>query len=264
MKSAIGERPSASEHSENRLLIQQLFEAETCTYTYLLADSVTKDAVLIDPVLEKVDRDLKLVSELGLTLRWVLDTHVHADHVTGAGEIRKRTGASSAISKAAGVDCIDRTLVDGDEIAFGELRLRALETPGHTQTCMCFFIQDIGTGSRSGYVFTGDVLLIRGCGRTDFQGGSSHALYASVHRKLFTLPPQTVVFPGHDYKGFTSSTIGDEMRCNPRLGTSVGEEAFVKIMSELKLSEPKRMHEAVPRNLACGSVVVSQAATSES
>lgn len=227
-----------------KIIFQQLFEHESSTYSYLIADPVSKEAALIDPVLETVDRDLKLIEELGLKLKYVLDTHVHADHITGAGEIRKRTAARTAVSAEAEVSCVDLPLQDGDELLLGDKKIIALATPGHTNSCMSFLFE--------GCVFTGDALLIRGTGRTDFQQGSSDKLFESVRNKLFSLPDETLVYPGHDYRGQTSSTIQLEKKFNPRLGLDKNKDEFKKIMSELKLANPKKIHEAVPANLACG------------
>lgn len=226
------------------LIFQQLFELQSSTYTYLLADAVSKEAILIDTVIETVDRDLKLVAELGLKLEYVLDTHIHADHVTGAGEIRKRTGVKTAVPKTANVPCADLNLSDGDKLKFGQFTIETLETPGHTDASLSFHCEDM--------VFTGDVLLIRGTGRTDFQSGSAEDLYKSVHQKLFTLPPETKVYPAHDYKGFTSSTVEMEIRHNPRLGGGKTKEQFIQIMKDLKLDLPKKIKESVPANLTCG------------
>jgi sulfur dioxygenase len=229
---------------ENGIFFQQLFEAESSTYTYILGDRETNEAAIIDPVLETVNRDLKLIEELGLKLVFVLDTHIHADHVTGAGEIRERTGAKTAVSRMAKVSCVDIELEDGQELKIGNKVIRALATPGHTDSCMTFCFE--------GMVFTGDALLIRGCGRTDFQQGSSDTLFESVREKLFVLPDDTLVYPGHDYRGLTSSTIGQEKEHNPRLGVKNSLADFKKIMEELKLAHPKKIHEALPANLACG------------
>lgn len=229
---------------ENGTIFHQLFEPESSTYTYIIADRHTKEAAIIDPVLETVDRDLKLIDELGLKLVYVLDTHIHADHITGAGEIRKRTEAKTAVSRRANVDCVDIALEDGQELTLGNKKIKVIATPGHTDTCMTFGFE--------GMMFTGDALLIRGCGRTDFQQGSADDLYDSVHEKLFQFPDDTVVYPGHDYRGLTSTTIGLEKAHNPRLGIKYSREDFKKIMSELKLANPKKIHEAVPANLACG------------
>lgn len=231
------------------LIFHQLFEEKSWTYTYLLADTGSKEAVLIDPVLETVDRDLKLIHELGLTLKYVLDTHVHADHVTGAGEIRKRTGARTGVAATAKVDCVDLNLKEGDQIKFGSFSIQVLETPGHTEASLSFVCE--------GMVFTGDALLIRGCGRTDFQGGSSDKLFESVTGKLFRLPPETKVYPGHDYRGFTMSTIGTEMLHNPRLGQGKTREQFKEIMANLNLPYPKMIDQALPANQSCGQIAPS-------
>ncbi len=226
------------------VIVYQLFESESSTYTYIVADKDSKEAAIIDPVLETVDRDLKLIEELGLKLVYVLDTHIHADHITGAGEIRKRTKAQTCVSLEAAVNCVDIPLKDGQELRLGAKKITVIATPGHTNTCLTYAFE--------GMIFTGDALLIRGCGRTDFQQGSSEKLFDSVHEKLFKLPAETIVFPGHDYRGHTSSTIALEKRFNPRLGESKTKEDFKKIMAELKLANPKKIHEAVPANLACG------------
>lgn len=228
------------------MIFHQMFEPESSTFTYLLADANTKEAVLIDPVVETVERDLKLVDELGLKLLYVLDTHVHADHITAAAEIRKRSGAKIAISQAAGVKTADILLEDGQVLLVGKQKIQVIATPGHTDSCVSYYT--------AGRVFTGDTLLIRGTGRTDFQQGSAEKLYESVTQKLFTLPDTTIVYPGHDYRGFTSSTIGDEKRHNPRLGGGRSKDQFVKIMSELKLAYPKKIDQAVPANLVSGQI----------
>lgn len=228
----------------SNIIFHQLFEAESSTYTYIIADQKSKEAAIIDPVLETVDRDLKLVEELGLRLMYVLDTHIHADHITGAGEIRKRTQAKTAVSQEAAVECVDIPLEDGQELFLGDKKIKVIATPGHTNTCMTYAFE--------GMIFTGDALLIRGCGRTDFQQGSSEKLYDSVHEKLFKLSSDTMIYPGHDYRGQTSSTVGLEKQFNPRLGGTKTKDDFKKIMSELKLANPKKIQEAVPANLACG------------
>lgn len=229
----------------SKLIFQQLFERESSTYTYLLADSFSKEAVLIDPVFETVDRDLKLLEELGLNLKYVLDTHIHADHVTGAGAIRSRmNGVKTVVPKNANVSCADIEVGDGDKVFFGPFSIEAIETAGHTDSSVSYLCE--------GMVFTGDALLIRGTGRTDFQSGSAESLYESVTEKLFKLPPETIVYPGHDYRGFTSSTIEMEKKHNPRLGEGKSKSDFVKIMSELKLDYPKKIDVALPANQKCG------------
>lgn len=224
------------------MIFRQLFDEDSSTYTYLLADEKTREAIIIDPVLERVDEYVSLLEEAGLTLTCALDTHVHADHVTGAGALRKRTGCNTGVSVHAGVGCADLLLREGAEIRAGDITLRVLETPGHTPTCLSYVTD--------GMVFTGDALLIGKCGRTDFQGGDAGQLYDSITRKLFALPDDTVVYPGHDYEGRTHSTIGEEKRNNPRL--QLDRDAFIRFMNELNLPKPRRMDEAVPANRACG------------
>lgn len=224
----------------------QLFEPESSTYTYIIADKKSKEAAIIDPVINTVDRDVKLINELGLRLMYVLDTHIHADHITAASELRKRTQAKTAVSQDAGVSCVDIPLEDGQELTLGDKKITVIATPGHTNTCMSYYFD--------GMVFSGDALLIRGSGRTDFQQGSAEKLYESVHEKLFKLPDDTKVYPGHDYRGQTVSTIELEKKFNPRLGGGKTKDDFKKIMSELKLDNPKKIHEAVPANLLCGEV----------
>ncbi len=226
------------------ILFHQLFESQTSTYTYIIADQFTQEAAIIDPVLETVDRDIKLIEELGLKLKYALDTHIHADHITGAGELRHRLGLQTAVSSEAQVDCVDIPLVDGQKLFLGDKEIRVIATPGHTNTCLTY--------SFAGLIFTGDSLMIRSCGRTDFQQGSSEKLFHSVREKLFRLSDETVIYPGHDYRGHTSSTIGAEKKYNARLNEKISLDEFKKIMSELKLANPKKIHEAVPANLACG------------
>lgn len=226
------------------LIFQQLFESTSSTYTYLLADAISREAVLIDPVLQTVERDLKLLSELGLKLKYVIDTHIHADHVTAAGEIRTRLGIQTVGAEKAKVDCVDVKIKEGEFVHFGSFQMKAIETPGHTDSSLSFYIE--------GMVFTGDALLIRSCGRTDFQGGSSDQLYESVTEKLFKLPGETVVYPAHDYQGFTSSTIDAEITHNPRLGRGITKTVFKDIMANLNLAYPKMIDVALPANKACG------------
>lgn len=225
-------------------IFRQLFEAESSTYTYLLADTDTREAVLIDPVLETVDRDLKLITELGLTLKVALNTHCHADHITGTGLLKKNMfGLKSAISKHSGA-AADIQLSEGDRITFGKHYVMVLETPGHTDGCVTYVTED------QSMAFTGDALLIRGCGRTDFQQGCPKKLYESIHKKIFTLPGSCFIYPAHDYKGQTVSTVNEEKKFNPRLTKSLDE--FVKIMNNLNLPKPKKIDISVPANLVCG------------
>jgi len=229
---------------KNNLILHQLFENESSTYSYLVIDPDTNEALLIDPVIEMMERDLRLIKDLGVSLKFILDTHVHADHITGSGEIRKHTGAKIAMSSAYDMSCADLHLDDNQILMLGKHEIRAIHTPGHTSGCTSYQIGN--------WVFTGDALLIRGCGRTDFQEGSSEHLFHSVREKLFKLPDETIVYPAHDYKGFTHTTIGVEKRLNPRLRMENTKEQFIQIMSELKLAQPKKIVESVPANLLCG------------
>ncbi len=229
------------------MIFRQLFDPQTSTYSYLLADEHSRDAVLIDPVLEQLERDVALIRQLDLRLLATLETHVHADHVTAGGALRERLGSRTGVAEVAGVSCADLRLADGDRVAFGRHHLEVRSTPGHTAGCVSFVTDD------QAMVFTGDALLVRGCGRTDFQGGDAATLYRSVHERLLSLPDATLVYPGHDYKGHTVSTVGEEKRFNPRLGGGRTEEEFVVIMDHLDLAQPERIAVAVPANARCGS-----------
>jgi sulfur dioxygenase len=228
------------------MLFRQLFDQDSSTYSYLLADETTREAVLIDPVIEQFERDRALISELQLDLRFVLDTHVHADHVTGSGLLREQFGATSVVSERAGVVCSDVQVKQGDRIRFGRHQLQVRETPGHTNGCISYVCAE------SGMVFTGDALLIRGCGRTDFQQGDAQTLFHSVREQLFSLPDDTLVYPAHDYKGRTASSIGEERSFNPRLGQDKNLGDFVSIMNDLKLPYPRKIDDSLPANSRCG------------
>lgn len=230
---------------EQNLIFHQLFEKETSTYTYLLGDSESKEAVLIDPVAEMIERDLGLVKELGLKLKYVLETHVHADHITAAGEIRRRTGAQIGVSAAYKMALVDLHLEEGQILTFGKNNIKIIHTPGHTSGCLTYHLNNL--------IFTGDALLVKGCGRTDFQEGSADQLFSSVREKLFKLSDETEIYPGHDYKGYSKSTVGAEKKFNPRLNLAISQDAFVAIMNNLNLPFPKKILEAVPANLLCGS-----------
>jgi glyoxylase-like metal-dependent hydrolase (beta-lactamase superfamily II) len=226
--------------------VRQLFDQETWTYTYVVFDEVTREAAIIDSVKEKFERDRRYVTELGLKVKYALETHVHADHVTGAGLLRQAFGCQVGVHKDGCATCADIQVDEGSEFYLGKQKIKALHTPGHTNGDVSYVID--------GAVFTGDALLIRACGRTDFQQGSSSRLYESIHEKLFSLPDNTIVYPGHDYEGFTSSTIGEEKSLNPRLGNEKPKQDFMAIMDNMNLPRPRRIDVAVPGNLACGMV----------
>jgi glyoxylase-like metal-dependent hydrolase (beta-lactamase superfamily II)/rhodanese-related sulfurtransferase len=228
------------------MIFRQLFDAPTSSFTYLLADPETRQGVLIDSVFEQHLRDAALVRELKIDLRFTLETHIHADHVTGAWLMKQAVGSEIAIARATGAEGADRLFDSGNVIELGTLALEVRATPGHTCGCASF----VASSRRA--VFTGDALLIRGAGRTDFQQGDAHRLFHSVREQLFTLPGDFAVFPGHDYQGRCSSTIAEERAYNPRLGDTVREQDFVGYMNHLGLPHPKRLAEAVPANLRCG------------
>jgi len=232
--------------SESIMIFRQLFDPQSSTYTYLLADESTRQAVLIDPVFEQVRRDSALIDELGLKLRWTLETHVHADHVTGAWLLREKLGSRIALAAASTAEGADRLLAAGDRIEFGKRCLDVRATPGHTNGCLTYVVDDRSAA------FTGDALLIRGCGRTDFQQGSADTLYRSVHEQVFTLPEECLLYPAHDYRGLTVTSVSEEKLYNPRLGGQIMPEDFVGYMTNLGLPHPKQMDIAVPANLRCG------------
>ncbi|MHC4107637.1 MAG: MBL fold metallo-hydrolase [Planctomycetota bacterium] len=228
------------------MLFRQLLDPETSTYSYLLADEATREAILIDSVREQVPRDAELLDELELDLTHVLETHVHADHVTGGGQLRERLGCRLVVGVRSGVLTADRQVAEGDAIRFGRHTLEVRETPGHTDGCVSYVCH------KEGMAFTGDALLIRGCGRTDFQQGDARTLFVSVREKILNLPHATRLYPGHDYRGRTVTTVAEEKRFNPRLGDAKSVEQFVELMGRLGLAYPRRMDEAVPANMASG------------
>ena len=228
------------------MIFRQLFDQQSSTYTYLLADEASREAVLIDPVFEQARRDAALIEELGLKLVWTLETHVHADHVTGAWLLKERLGSEIAVPAKSGAEGADRFVSHEEKILFGRRFLEARATPGHTAGCLTYVLDDKLAA------FTGDALLIRGCGRTDFQQGDAHALFRSVRERIFSLPDACQLYPGHDYRGLTSTSVGEEKLYNPRLGEAIGEQDFVGYMRHLGLAHPKQMEQAVPANLKCG------------
>lgn len=229
------------------MLFRQLYDRESSTYTYLIADLGSNKAILVDPVLEQVERDRKLLQELNLTLSLCVETHIHADHITGTHQLQSQTGCLGIVPATAHASCADRYLQDGEILILGEILLKAIATPGHTDSHNAYLVN-------SDCVLTGDALLIRGCGRTDFQSGDAGTLYDSVTQKLFTLPDETLVYPGHDYHGQTISTIREERQWNPRF-KGKDRNAFIEFMNSLDLPNPQKMMAAVPANEHCGQVV---------
>ncbi|MBW4456499.1 MAG: FAD/NAD(P)-binding protein [Nostoc indistinguendum CM1-VF10] len=248
---AIPTMPLLSERSaeiqQSTFLFRQFFDPETSSYTYLIGDRQTGDAVLVDPVLEQVDRDLESLDELGLKLRYCLETHLHADHITGAGKLRQQTGAQVIVPQNTAVTKADRSLFGGEILEVGSVIIETIFTPGHSASHIAYLVNKT-------HLLTGDALFIRGCGRTDFQGGDPGTLYDVVTQRLFTLPDDTLVYPAHDYKGRTVSTIGEEKRLNPRFSER-SRSQFITIMNNLKLSYPQKMNATVPANEYCGDFI---------
>jgi len=230
------------------MIFRQLFETDSSTYTYLIADPDSGDAILIDPVLETVERDLQLLKDLNLTLTATLETHVHADHLTGARALKAKTQCKTAYPAMVQSSCIDIGIREGEAFKVGNVAINPLFTPGHTDHHHAFLIDS----PIQKILFTGDALLIEACGRTDFQSGDAGALYNSIHNKLFSLPDETLVYPGHDYEGRFVTTIAQEKKRNPRLGGGKSKDDFIEIMDNLKLPHPKKIDFAVPGNLICG------------
>ena len=226
------------------ILFHQFFDETSSTLTYLLADPISGDAVVIDSVKEHMGAYLSFLQEQELSLAWVLETHIHADHITGAAGLRELTGARSAMGRNSAAGCADRLLGEGDTIVFGNHVIRVIPTPGHTPGCVTYQWRD--------RLFTGDALLIGGCGRTDFQGGDAGQLYDSVTERLFTLPEETLVYPAHDYHGARVSCIGQEKDLNPRFAGH-NRQSFIDLMGSLNLPRPEMMDEALPANMNCGN-----------
>jgi len=228
------------------LIFRQLFDPQSSTYSYLLGDRATDEAILVDPVFEQAARDAALIKELGLRLMATVDTHAHADHVTAAWMLKRRLGSKIAISAASGAEGADIRLVDGDRVHFGGRYIIALATPGHTDGCMTLVLDN------ETMAFTGDALLIRGCGRTDFQQGSAHRLYQSIKTRIFTLPDESLLWPAHDYHGLTVTSVAEEKAYNPRLGGNISETDFAGYMQNLGLPHPRQIDVALPANMRCG------------
>ena len=227
------------------MFFKQFFEQESSTYTYMLGCEETREAVLIDPVASDIEIYAKELEKHQFTLIYTLDTHVHADHITAANLLRERFHCKSVLHRNSDVSCGDILITDGCTLKLGKLSIEARYTPGHTNACTSYLVGNM--------VFTGDALLIDGCGRTDFQQGNAGTLYDSIHKQLFSLPDDTIVYPGHDYKGRLSSTIGYERLKNSRLGQNRSREDFIKLMNNLNLPYPKQIDKALPANQACGS-----------
>ncbi len=230
------------------MIFRQLFDRESSTYTYLLADGTGGEALLVDPVVERVDQYLGLIEQLDLRLVLAVDTHIHADHVTGLGELRDRTDCVTAMGEQSRAECVSWRVHEGDFLRADSLALEAIYTPGHTDDSYSFLLR---RGHGADQVFTGDTLLVRGTGRTDFQNGDPAAQFESLFGKLLRLPDRTLVYPAHDYNGMTVSTIAEERRFNPRLQVQDKAE-YVALMNGLKLDNPRLMDIAVPANRACG------------
>jgi len=228
------------------MIFRQFFEPVSSTYTYLLGCEYSGNAILIDTVASQTDFYIQQLDELDLDLIYTAETHVHADHITAAAVLRERLGSKSIVHRDAGALCADLLVTDGVILQVGEIVIKVLHTPGHTNGCVSYLLDD--------RVFTGDCLLINGCGRTDFQQGDAKIMYESITQKLFTLPDDTLVYPGHDYKGMTVSTIKQEKALNSRLGNQKSCEEFIEIMNNLNLPYPKFINEALPANQSCGQV----------
>lgn len=228
------------------MIFRQLFDAESCTFTYIIGDRETGEAAIIDAVVEQADRDIKYLGELGLTLKYMIETHVHADHITAVSKLKKAfSSASSVYSKHANLKCADIEISDGDVLRIGKHELRFYCTPGHTDSCMSIVVGD--------KIFSGDAVLIRGCGRTDFQQGSAKKLFASIVTKIFSHPDEFYIYPAHNYIGLTVTTVGEEKKFNPNFADGT-EDGFVNRMDALKLPYPKKIDASLPANLICGDV----------
>lgn len=229
------------------MILRPFFDAASSTYTYLLASAAGREAVIIDPVKEQCAHYLLAIEQLGLKLVYAIDTHTHADHITALGDLRDSTACTTLMGEFSKAQCVSTLVRENEVLNVDGLRLQALYTPGHTDESFSFVLG----AAQPQAVFTGDVLLIRGSGRTDFQGGDPHKSWDSIVNKLFKLPDETTLYPAHDYRGWTASTIGEERRYNPRLAGKT-EAEYVAIMRSLNLPDPQLMDVAVPANLACG------------
>ncbi len=224
--------------------VRQLFDPGSSTYSYLLWDPASREAVLIDPVQDQITRDLRLVRKLRLNLRYTLETHVHTDHITGSGLLRRTLNSLVLVHENSRSKCADILLKDGDQIPIGARKIRVVHTPGHTDSDVSYLI--------AGMAFTGNALLIRECGRTDYRSSDAGTLYDSITERLFSLPDDTIIYPGHDYEGRSFSTVGDEKAHNPRVGNGISRDRFISISRNLQTEPPLRIHEVLPSNVRCG------------
>ena len=228
------------------MIFRQLYDSVSSTYTYILADENSREALIIDPVFEQIQRDLALLRELNLELKLILDTHCHADHITAAWLLQQKTGAKIALAAAVGAQGVDIALTHGDTVGIKGVQLEVRATPGHTDGCLSYVLSD------HSMVFTGDALLIRGCGRSDFQQGDAARLYHSITEQIFSLPDDCAIYPAHDYNGRTRSTVCEEKIHNPRVGGGANERDFVQYMKAMQLPHPKKIDEALPANMRSG------------
>ncbi|KAI9553915.1 hypothetical protein GHT06_019185 [Daphnia sinensis] len=231
-------------HVSENFFFKQLFDRVSCTYSYLVADTESKEAIIIDPVIDLADRDAKIIDNLGLKLKYSVNTHMHADHITGTGVLKKLLPGSQSVISTASQALADKHVAHGDILEFGNHKMEVRATPGHTNGCVTYVCHE------QGIAFTGDTLLIRGCGRTDFQEGNPERLYDSVYNQIFSLPDNFRLFPAHDYNGILDTTVWEEKKFNPRLTKS--KEQFVEIMNNLNLAYPAQIDKALPANKVCG------------
>ena len=236
------------------MLFRQLFDPESSTYSYLIGDKSSGEALLIDSVLERTEQTLQLIKQLNLNLTLAIDTHTHADHITGLGALRDVTGCKTMMGGESLANCLSDTFIDGQRLRVGNLFIEVIYTPGHTEDSYSFYLPESKSDNHQPMLFSGDTLLIRGTGRTDFQNGSAEDQYNSLFNRLLKLPDNTLVYPAHDYKGWMVSSISEEKRHNPRLQVTSREE-YIALMNSLDLPNPKMMDIAVPANQSCGDIV---------
>lgn len=236
------------------MIFRQLFDPGSSTYSYLIGDEISGEALLIDSVAERTEQSLQLIEQLGLNLVLAIDTHTHADHITGLGALRDATGCKTMMGRESLADCLSDTFVDGDQLKFGNLCIEVIYSPGHTDDSYSFYLPELQSDNNPPMLFSGDTLLIRGTGRTDFQNGNAGHQYNSLFNRLLKLPDNTLVYPAHDYKGWMVSSINEEKRNNPRLQITSRED-YIALMDSLDLPNPKMMDIAVPANRSCGDLV---------